>query len=65
MPVSGLDILLYDKKDKIVTITINRPEKMNTFSHELEEMFNEALQRFNNNDDARVAIVTAAGDRAF
>jgi enoyl-CoA hydratase len=65
MPISGPDILLYQKKDKIVTMTINRPEKMNTFPRELHELFNEAFKRFNDDDDAWVAVITGAGDKAF
>lgn len=65
MPISGPDILLYEKKGKIVTITINRPERMNAFSYELHKMFDEAFQRFNDDDDTWVAIITAVGDKAF
>ncbi len=65
MPITGKDILLYEKDNKIVTITINRPEKMNAFPHELHGLFNEAFQRFNDDDDAWVAIITGAGDKAF
>jgi len=65
MPINGPDILLYEKKDKIVTITINRPERMNAFSQELHKMFDEAFQRFNDDEDAWVAIVTGTGDKAF
>jgi enoyl-CoA hydratase len=65
MPLSGRDILLYEKKDHIVTITLNRPERMNSFTLELFDLCNEAWARFRDDDDARVAIITAAGDRAF
>lgn len=65
MPLTGKDMLLYEKKDRIVTITLNRPERMNAFSEELHGMFYEAFQRFNNDDDAWVAIITGSGDKAF
>lgn len=65
MPLNGDDILLYEKKGHIVILTINRPERMNTFTPELYDLFNAAWTRFQNDNDARVAIVTAAGDRAF
>ncbi|MFY9329644.1 MAG: enoyl-CoA hydratase-related protein [Georgfuchsia sp.] len=63
--MSNEDILLYEKKGHIVIITINRPERMNTFTPELYDRFNEAWIRYRDDNDARVAIVTAAGDRAF
>jgi len=65
MPLAGPEILLYEKKDHIVTITLNRPERMNTFTIELFDLASEAWARFRDDDDARVAIITAAGDRAF
>ena len=65
MPVTGSDILLYEKKDRIVTITINRPERMNAISIELAEQMADAWAKFRDDDDAWVAILTGAGDRAF
>ena len=61
MPLAGPEILLYEKKDHIVTITLNRPERMNTFTIELFDLASEAWARFRDDDDARVAIITAAG----
>ena len=57
--------LLYNKRDKIVTITLNRPDKMNALDEELSDKVCEALERFENDDDAIVAIVTGAGNKAF
>jgi len=65
MPISGSDILLYEKKDKIVTMTLNRPERLNSLSLELIERLDEAFIRFRDDNDAWVAIITGAGDRAF
>ena len=65
MPISGPDILLYEKKDRIVTITLNRPERMTALSTELMEKLMEAWRRFDEDEDAWVGIVTGAGDRAF
>ena len=63
MPLEGPDMLLYEKKDHIVIIKLNRPERMNTFTPELFDMADEAWARFQNDDDAWVAILTAEGDR--
>ncbi|MFC1999313.1 enoyl-CoA hydratase/isomerase family protein [Chloroflexota bacterium] len=65
MPITGPDILLYEKKDRIVTITINRPERLNAISFELMERLSEAWVRFRDEEDAWVCILTAVGDRAF
>ncbi len=57
--------ILVEPDGRIVTITINRPERMNAIdaltSFELKKAFTE----FNEDDDLWVAILTGAGDRAF
>lgn len=65
MPLTGPDILLYEKKDRIVTITINRPERMNALSVETLLRLEEAWETFRDDDDAWVCVLTGAGDRAF
>jgi len=44
---------------------LNRPERLNALNLELEAKIAEAWERFNEDDDAWVAIITGAGDRAF
>jgi len=65
MPITGPDILLYEKKDRIVTITLNRLERRNALSFELMERLADAWVRFRDDEDAWVAVVTGAGDQAF
>ncbi len=56
---------LYEKKDKIAIMTINRPEAMNAFTAEMLAAMDAAFEDFSNDDDLWVAILTAAGDKAF
>ena len=56
--------ILYDQQDQIVTITLNRPEALNSINRQLKQELNEAVVRFDRDDTARVAIITGAG-RAF
>jgi enoyl-CoA hydratase len=56
--------VLYDKEDQIVTITLNRPEALNSINRQLKQELNEAITTFDRDDGARVAIITGAG-RAF
>lgn len=65
MPISGPDVLLFEQKEQIVYITLNRPERMNAISLELSHMLNEALERINADDNTRVVVITGAGERAF
>src|SRR5690349_1554889 len=55
-----MSVLLYESRDNVATITINRPEKRNPLSHEVCVLLREAWQRFNAGDD-RVAVLTGAG----
>jgi enoyl-CoA hydratase/carnithine racemase len=65
MAISGPDILLYEKSDRIVTITLNRPERANALSVELMHRLLDAWRRFDEDDDAWVAVVTGAGAKVF
>lgn len=65
MSLQDSDILLYEKKDRIITITLNRPEKRNALSLDLWQQLSKAFERFNDDDDAWVAILTGAGDKSF
>ncbi len=58
------DVVLYESQDRIATITINRPEKMNALSEQVVVELRAAFDRLEESDD-RVAILTAAGDKAF
>jgi enoyl-CoA hydratase/carnithine racemase len=58
-------ILLKDVQDGIVTLTLNRPNVMNSFNFELLHALGEQIEAVRFNNDVRVIIVTGAGDRAF
>lgn len=54
----------YEKSGHVVTITMNRPERMNAMGLELMTQLAEAFTQYQNDDDAWVAILTGRG-RAF
>lgn len=54
-----------DIEDQILTITINRPQVLNALSREAHYEMSGIFDRFANDSSLRVAIVTAAGNRAF
>ncbi|MDP2726713.1 MAG: enoyl-CoA hydratase-related protein [Dehalococcoidia bacterium] len=57
--------LIYEKKDKIAVLTINRPEALNALDPEtMQEMAN-ALTDVRDDPDIWVGILTGSGDRAF
>jgi len=57
--------LIYEKRDGIAVLTMNRPEKRNAISPQMLVQLAEAWIDFRDDADARVAILTGAGDRAF
>lgn len=58
------DAVLYELDDHIATITYNRPDALNAINAEMREGLNAAWQRFLEDEDAWVAILTGTG-RAF
>ena len=58
------EAILYDVSERVATITLNRPERMNSFSAELLSEWEDALRRSSEDDGVRAVIVTGAG-RAF
>ena len=56
--------ILVDKKDSILTITLNRPEKLNAMSIEADEEIIELFRDLEDQNDVRAVILTGAG-RAF
>jgi len=57
--------LLYEKKETIGILTINRPEKMNALSNQLTSELKTVLDEIEQDDKLRVLIFTGAGDKAF
>ena len=58
------DTVLYELDGHVATITYNRPEALNAINGELRQDLNAAWNRFREDEDAWVGIVTGAG-RAF
>ena len=52
----------YEKKDKIVYITINRPERLNALHPPANLEMKTAFMTYENDPDAWVAIVTGTGE---
>src|SRR5213593_2529444 len=56
--------LLYEVKDKVATITLNRPDKLNAFTAEMIDAWATSLGEAQADDTVNVVVVTGAG-RAF
>ena len=55
------ECILYDVKDKVLTITLNRPDRLNAYTGQMQSNLIEAFDRAGKDDDIRAIIVTGAG----
>ncbi len=57
--------VLYERRDRLAIITLNRPEALNALNSSLRRDLLDAFVSFRDDPGAWVAIVTGSGDRAF
>jgi enoyl-CoA hydratase len=58
-------LMIYEKKGRLATITINRPKVMNALNTQLAGEMRDALSDAEADGAIRVIVITGAGDRAF
>ena len=58
------ETILYDVEDGILTITLNRPDRLNAFNNEMRDEVITALDMADADDDVKAIIFTGSG-RAF
>ena len=54
-------VLLEQLDDAVLTLTLNRPERMNAFNVALHEALADAIRRAADNDECRAVLLTGAG----
>jgi enoyl-CoA hydratase/carnithine racemase len=57
--------LIYERKERVTILTLNRPEALNALDPETYQEFSDACMRFRDDPGSWVAIITGAGDKAF
>ena len=57
--------LLYEKKDGIAFITLNRPKVLNALNRKTIEEFQQVLVDARDDASVRVLILTGSGEKAF
>ena len=62
---SKFENILYEKKDRIARVTINRPEVRNALNSKTREELAVAIEHAWLDDDIGVIVLTGAGDKAF
>src|SRR5688572_8509121 len=54
----------YEIADRILTLTLHRPDKLNAYTRRMQDELLDAFARADADDDVRAIVVTGAG-RAF
>lgn len=55
----------YDVRNGVAWLTINRPEARNSLNKKVRDGLFGGVRRFNDDDSAKVLVLTGAGDKAF
>jgi enoyl-CoA hydratase/carnithine racemase len=59
------EAILLDIADGVATVTLNRPDKMNSFNYAMARELREVWNLVREDDAVRAIVLRAAGDRAF
>jgi enoyl-CoA hydratase/carnithine racemase len=63
--MNDYETLLYEEVEGIAWVTLNRPDVYNAFNIKMQHELRDVWRGLRYNDDVRVAVLTAAGDKAF
>ena len=58
------ETVLYEKRENVVIMTLNRPDALNAINRQLRRELSDAITRFDGEEDSYVGIITGGG-RAF
>ncbi len=62
---SAFQTLIFEKRDSIGYITLNRPEALNVYNIKMRDELYEVLSAIRDDPDLNVVVLKGAGDRAF
>lgn len=59
------ELVIYEIKNQVAWLTLNRPERLNALSVPLADQLIACLQRAQDDGDAKAVVITGSGTRAF
>ncbi|NED69945.1 enoyl-CoA hydratase/isomerase family protein, partial [Streptomyces sp. SID10244] len=65
MDLDALTTVIGELDDHVLTLTLNRPERLNSFTDTMRTEFRQIWDHAREQDDIHVVVLRAAGDRAF
>ena len=63
--MNGYQTLIYEKREGIGFLTLNRPAAMNAYNVQMRDDLYEVLRAIRDDDEVRVGLVKGAGEKAF
>jgi enoyl-CoA hydratase/carnithine racemase len=63
--VEQFETILYEERDGVAIVTLNRPEVLNAFNRRMQEELRGLWRSLGTNDDVRAIVLTGSGDKAF
>jgi enoyl-CoA hydratase/carnithine racemase len=63
--LSRLSTVTFTVDGQVATVTLNRPERLNSFNHTMVSEFDQIWHEVRDNDEIHAVVLRAAGERAF
>ena len=63
--MNTFETILFEKNNGIGYVTLNRPQALNVYNIKMRDELFEVLEAIKDDDEVRVVIIRAAGDKAF
>jgi enoyl-CoA hydratase len=63
--MSNFETIVYEKRDSIAYITLNRPQVLNTYNIQMRDELYQVSGAIKDDSEIRVAVFKGAGERAF
>jgi len=63
--VPAFETVLYDERDGVAWVTLNRPDVLHAFNLKMQEELASIWHEVMRNDDVRCVVLTASGEKAF
>jgi enoyl-CoA hydratase/carnithine racemase len=63
--MSDFEVIIYEKRDGVAYVTLNRPKALNAYNIRMRDELYEVLGAIKDDDEVDVAILKAAGEKAF
>lgn len=63
--MSDFEVIIYEKRDEIGYVTLNRPQALNAYNLEMRDELYQVLAAIKDDPEVKVVIFRGAGERAF